>query len=237
MNRFLRTLSITLITLFLTFEVSYANPKIHFLGIVGWDEYVFDHEVREASNILSKLYPLTDPIHILSNYQNPRIESEQIAKEFATLSLQSDKEDLFMIFLSSHGQREGVAFKNKDYYGHVSPANIKDLIQKTKMKNVILIVSACYSGVFKSLATDNILVITASRHDRTSFGCQPDNQWTFFGEAFFRDSLPRSKNLIDAFTNAKKIISAAEAELKLLPSEPQIAGGRNILPFLDFAQQ
>jgi Peptidase C13 family len=54
----------------------------------------------------------------------------------------------------------------------------------------VVIVSACYSGVFVGpLANDNTLVITAAYFDHSSFGCQDKVKWTYFGDAFFNRAL------------------------------------------------
>ena len=93
----------------------------------------------------------------------------------------------------------------------------------------VVIISACYSGVFVGpLANANTLVITATDSDHSSFGCQDKVKWTYFGDAFFNRALRRTTDLRGAFVTARKFISAREKHDGLVPSNPQIAGGKNI---------
>ena len=61
---------------------------------------------------------------------------------------------------------------------------------QANIRNRVVIVSACFSGAFIApLANDNTIVMTAAAPDRSSFGCQPQNNWTFFGDAYFNHSV------------------------------------------------
>lgn len=211
-----------------------APTKMHFLGIAGWDEYVFDAELTKAQNIVASAYQIKSKPVTLSNYASEKITPLTVKKAFGLVTADTSLEnDVFFLFLTSHGSKEqGFVFKKASPYMHMNPQGLKSFILAAKMKNVVLVISACFSGQFKGLATDNILVIMAARSDRTSFGCRPQNEWTYFGRAFFQEGLSKSRNLYTAFNIAKSSISRQEKEEKLLPSEPQIAGGKNLIPLL-----
>jgi hypothetical protein len=66
------------------------------------------------------------------------------------------------------------------------------------------------------------VVITAAAPDRTSFGCEPGRDFTYFGQAFFRDALAKTRSFTKAFDLAKEIVTQQEAAEKLTPSMPQI---------------
>lgn len=94
-------------------------------------------------------------------------------------------------------------------------------------------VSACYSGGFIDPIKDKYTtVMTAARHDRTSFGCADENDFTYFGKAFFHDALPKAASFEEAFKKARLLIKQREAEEladpagddlgKIQHSEPQI---------------
>jgi hypothetical protein len=92
-----------------------------------------------------------------------------------------------------------------------------------------VVISACYSGVFVGpLANDDTLVMTAADTDHSSFGCQDKVKWTYFGDAFFNKALRHTADLRSAFAAARKLISVREKQEGLVPSNPQIAGGKNI---------
>jgi Peptidase C13 family len=70
-----------------------------------------------------------------------------------------------------------------------------------------------YSGGFiDKVKDDTTLVITAARHDRQSFGCADENDFTYFGRAFFKESLPKSRSFHDAFRSAEKLIKDWETK-------------------------
>jgi Peptidase C13 family len=71
-------------------------------------------------------------------------------------------------------------------------------------------------------------VITAADSDHSSFGCQDKVKWTYFGDAFFNRALRHTADLRSAFVTAREFISAREKHDGLVPSNPQIAGGKNV---------
>jgi hypothetical protein len=100
----------------------------------------------------------------------------------------------------------------------------------------IVIISACYSGVFVPvLANPHTLVITAAAADRPSFGCEDGATWTYFGDAFYNQALRRGAKLDAAFAEAKRLVTERERRDGFAPSEPQIAGGSLVLGLLSEA--
>ncbi|MFX5684818.1 C13 family peptidase, partial [Acinetobacter baumannii] len=64
------------------------------------------------------------------------------------------------------------------------------------IKRRVVILSACFAGVFVPvLASDDTAVLTAASSDRTSFGCQADADWTFFGDALVNHALRKAQPL------------------------------------------
>src|SRR5438477_3622660 len=77
----------------------------------------------------------------------------------------------------------------------------------------VIVVSACYSGGFiEPLRDDSTLIITAARYDRTSFGCADENEFTYFGRAYFKESLPHASSFQDAFHKAEVLVTEWEAK-------------------------
>ena len=77
-----------------------------------------------------------------------------------------------------------------------------------------MVVSACYRRRLhrRRCRTTRTLVITAARHDRTSFGCADENDFTYFGRAFFKEALPRAHSFQDAFRKAEALVGEWEAK-------------------------
>ena len=71
-------------------------------------------------------------------------------------------------------------------------------------------------------------MITAAAAGRTSFGCVHENEWTYFGEAYFRHALRRSNSFVEAFAWVTQIVGRRELEEGKKPSNPQISLGKEI---------
>jgi simple sugar transport system permease protein len=106
------------------------------------------------------------------------------------------------------------------------PQYLREALDETGIKNRLVIVSSCFSGAFiPALANDTTIVLTAAAHDRTSFGCQPERDWTYFGEAFINQAMRQNRPLLDAFGTAKLLIESWEARDNVRPSLPNSSVG------------
>ena len=115
----------------------------------------------------------------------------------------------------------------------LSAETLRQLLDESRIKWRVIAISACYSGSFvETLKSPNTLIMTASRRDRTSFGCGNENDFTYFGEAYFSQALQKTHSFIDAFDLAKAAIAERESKEQLTPSEPQIFIGDAIRPKL-----
>jgi hypothetical protein len=107
------------------------------------------------------------------------------------------------------------------------------MLDASGAKYRIVIISACYSGVFvPALAGPHTLVITAAAADRPSFGCEDGATWTYFGEAFFNRALRTAPDFESAFRRARAVVTAREKREGYEPSNPQMAGGSEVLALL-----
>ena len=136
-------------------------------------------------------------------------------------------EDILFLFLTSHGSRshELSLRQNHMTLRDLPARELAELLKSSGIRWKVVVVSSCYSGGFiDALKDEGTLVITASRHDRASFGCADQNDFTYFGRAFFKESLPVSRSFQDAFAKADALV--AKWEKKEQPGEerslPQI---------------
>ena len=137
-------------------------------------------------------------------------------------------EDLFVLFVTSHGGPDsGIAIRDRDRMDYLlSPRDLRRALDSAGIKNRVLILAACYSGQFIPAFNDsNSIVLTAAQSDRPSFGCAPENDWTYFGDAFFNNALRQGGGLVPAFQRAKKQITEWETRDGQQPSNPQIYVG------------
>ncbi|HRO04816.1 MAG TPA: C13 family peptidase, partial [Terricaulis sp.] len=140
-------------------------------------------------------------------------------------SLIDPNEDLVVVFITSHGSPDGSAAlrEHNRLVGALRPTHLRDMLVGAGIRTRVVIVSACFSGAFIApLMDDNTIVLTAAAPDRSSFGCQPQNNWTFFGDALFNQNLRNGGSIVQAFDRAKVLIERWEREQNLSPpSNPQ----------------
>ncbi len=139
--------------------------------------------------------------------------------------LMNPDEDVLFLYLTSHGSRDHDLavdmwpLKLND----VSPDDLKVKLDDAGIRWRIILVSACYSGGFiKPLMDEYSLILTASAADKTSFGCSNANEFTYFGEALFKDMGEGAYRFIPGFQEAIERIAVREKDEKLEPSEPQL---------------
>jgi hypothetical protein len=139
-------------------------------------------------------------------------------------------EDVVVLVLTSHGAPDGIALAAGRNTTLMTPGDVRTLLNETRARHRVVIVSACYSGTFaRALADERTLVITAAAADKPSFGCRDGAAWTYFGDAFFNKALRREPRLDAAFETARRLVTQREQREGYDPSNPQIAGGSQVL--------
>lgn len=142
--------------------------------------------------------------------------------------LMDPAEDVLVLFLTSHGSEDFELAVNLAplALNPLTPEQLKAGLDESGIKWRIVIVSACYSGGYVAgLRDPYTAVMTAAAADRTSFGCDTERDFTYFGEAYFRDELARGVPLLQAFDNAAARIAQRERAEGLTPSLPQLFVG------------
>src|SRR6266852_1270260 len=198
-------------------------------GLYG-DQGVFESEANGAARIVADRFG-GSPVIVRANTK--RREDANLEMVAATLQSASEamdvENDILVLILTSHGAQAGLEVKAGTRQETLSPLNLVTVLNETRVRHRVVIISACYSGVFiRPLADPDTLVITAADADHTSFGCKNGNDWTYFRDAFFNTALRRTANLRDAFALASSLIRKRERQHSLTPSNPQMAGGENI---------
>ena len=136
---------------------------------------------------------------------------------------------------SSHGIENLFAVEFPSFpLNHLTPPRLAGMLERSGIRNRIVIISACHSGSFiPALRHPTTMVMTAARSDRASFGCSNESDWTYFGNALFNHGLRATTSLPKAFASAKVLIGEWEAKEKFRPSEPQIFIGDQMTPILE----
>ncbi len=197
-------------------------------GLFG-DQSVFESEAKGAADIAAKRFG-GGPVFVRANTKS-RTDATvgTLAATLDSAAKGMDPEnDILLLILTSHGSHGGLAVKAGATEETLSPWLLSATLRYTGVRHRIVIISACYSGIFLPLASADTLVITAADADHPSFGCQDGAQWTYFGDAFFNTAMRQAPSLREAFNLARDLVRKRELGDGFAPSNPQIAGGENI---------
>jgi hypothetical protein len=210
-----------------------GEKDVYILSFGLWGpQSVFESEAKGAARVLER--QLGTKGRTIVRYNTKRradaTPSSLIAAARAVGQALDPAEDIVILVLTSHGAPEGigiVAGRNRQI---ATPQDVSVLLNETKAQHRVVIVSACYSGVFaKALADARTLVITAAAADKPSFGCRDGATWTYFGDAFFNKAMRGEARLDAAFEKARSLVTQREKQEGFDPSNPQIAGGSLVL--------
>jgi len=165
----------------------------------------------------------------------PMATMASIRETLQAIAARMDREnDVLFVFLTSHGSKDYEFKLHQDgaTLRALRPPDLVQLLKDTGVRWRAVVVSACYAGGFlEPLRDERTLVITAARRDRASFGCADQNDFTWFGQAFFRDALGTSGSFGEAFDKAYALINEREIQEKIAGAErslPQIHNPRPI---------
>jgi len=212
-----------------------ALPKqgatnIYAIGVAGWaDQDVFIKELDGGLALLGAVLPIRDHTLRLINHRET-LENVPIANQrnfaaavHAVAGVMDKNEDVLILFMTSHGEPSGFALRlPSEVTSELTPQEVANTLSTEGIKNRVVIVSACFAGVFvPPLANDDTIVLTAAGAKNTSFGCSAEREWTYFGDAFFRQSLRPGWDLRQAFDNARTLIEGWELMDHAQPSNPQ----------------
>jgi hypothetical protein len=141
-----------------------------------------------------------------------------------------------LVYFTSHGAPQGVVLN-----GRLLPPQLMDqmLSDACGHRPTIVIISACFSGVFvPALADTNRMILTAARPDRSSFGCSESDKYPYF-DACMLEVLPQAHDFVALAPKVQACVARREHEIGASPpSEPQVYIGpelRFVLPLMAFA--
>ncbi len=198
---------------------------------------VFGRETREAGKVLERRYDARGRSIVLAG-STGKAPSELPAGSLSSLTLalariaevMDPAEDVLVLYSTSHGAKIGLAYHDGDEgFGLLTPRRFAGMLDELGIKRRVLILSACYSGIFvPALASPDTALFTAASDSRPSFGCMAENDWTFFGDAMINHGLRKAQPLGAAAAEAHGLITRWESSANLQPSEPQISVGANV---------
>jgi hypothetical protein len=215
-----------------------AVEEGHKVGVVSFglfgDQGVFRREATGAAEIVASRFE-AGPLDVQYNSKAGGAATvESLAKALQAEGRRLDAEnDVLFVILTSHGSPDGLAVKAGRLMQTLTPSELAGMLARTGVRHKVVVISACYSGVFVGrLASPDLLVITAADARHSSFGCEDRARWTYFGNAFFNVALRHATSLKHAFALARTLVRKRELQEHFEPSNPQMAGGANVEPLL-----
>jgi Peptidase C13 family len=199
---------------------------------IGLDsDAVFGREAGEAAKVLARRYGATGRTIFLAagaddqNSGTPQGSPPNLATALAAVAAKMNlKEDVLILFATTHGDpNSGLAYRDGNKgVGMIAPLRLATLLDDLGFERRMILLSACYAGVFLPLLTnENSVIVTAAASNRTSFGCAPGNDWTFFGDALINNGLRKPQPFNKAAEEATALITQWENSKQLVASRPQ----------------
>ena len=211
-----------------------SAAAVFYVGFAGdGDQAIFKREALFAQSVFADHFgsggrsmELINDVEDRDSYPLATVSGLTDALKQLATHMNTDQ-DVLVLTLTSHGSKDGLAVTNGSLpLLQLGPADLRQAFDESGIRWRVLIISACYSGVFlEALKTDSTLIVTASDAEHTSFGCADDRDLTYFGEAFLKDSVPTTSSLEAAFKKATDLIQHRENAEHLEHSNPQFFVG------------
>lgn len=197
-----------------------SRINLYLLAVAGdGSQEVFRREVEFVRKQFEARFATQGHSVVLVNSRNtvgssPLATVTSIREAVSAIAAKMNKDrDILFVYVTSHGSKEGTISLGLD--GMRLPDLRKDelasVMKDSGIRWKVVVLSACYAGSFmESLKDPGTMFIAAARADRRSFGCADENDFTYFGRAFFKESLPNADSFEDAFSRATKLITEWE---------------------------
>lgn len=210
--------------------------EIYFVGFApDAAEDVFESEVKHVESLFRERLGAQDRTVLLINSRStvdelPLANGPNLAAVLEGVAARMGPEDLLFLHITTHGSRKhrlSVSFENLGL-NDLSAEEVSDIVDGAGLPWRVVVVSACFSGGFiKSLKSPRAMIITAASARRTSFGCENGREYTYFGAAYYRDSLIDA-DFRAAFDRAVPLVRTREKEKDFKHSRPRIWIGKEI---------
>lgn len=216
------------------------NPSVpgksdwYFMGVAGFsDQNVFRSEINKVRQLFDVRFGTSgNSLALINNtyswLEEPIATKTSISRGLKKIGQQMDAdEDVLLLTLSSHGDQNFIHLSNPPLeMENLDAAWLREALDASGIRWRVIVVSACYSGSFiDELASPTTVVITASAADKMSFGCTNTAEMTYFGQAFFAESLRKNTSFAAAFKDASLRVSERERFMGFEPSEPEMVVG------------
>ena len=206
----------------------------YFMGVAGFAEQnVFRSEINRVRELFDVRFGTSgNSLALINNtyswLDEPIATKTSILQGLKRIGQQMNAdEDVLLLTLSSHGTTNIVQLANPPLeMDDLDATWLRQALDASGIRWRVIVVSACYSGSFiDELQSPTTVVITASAADKMSFGCTNSAEMTYFGQAFFAESLRENTSFAAAFKDASLRVREREGFMGFEPSNPQMVVG------------
>ena len=209
----------------------------YFMGVAGAGyQNVFKSEVdRIQRQFDTRFGTYGRSVALINNkdtfVSQPIATKTSIERSLARIGQQMNPDtDVLFLYMTSHGLPSVFELANEPIdMQSIDPQWLRETLDRSGIRWRVVVISSCYSGSFVSaLQSPDTLVITASAEDRTSFGCNNEADYTYFGRAFFDEAMRSQHSFKSTFDVAVGRLKQWEKAQGFDHSQPQFKLGQNM---------
>ena len=216
-----------------------GRHELYFVGMAPYaSQDVFKREINSVLGIVDERLGTAGRSLVMINHRDtlqsiPLATVSNLERVLWRLAqIMDTNKDILMLFITTHGSEGLMSVTFPEFaLNQITPDRLAAMLERTGIKNRVLILSACHSGSFlPALTHPDSLVMAAARADRASFGCENERDWTYFGDALFNHAFRETRSFTAAFERARALVGDWEVNQQphAQRSEPQIAIGARI---------
>lgn len=214
---------------------STAAPSAHTF-LFAWGMFadpVFERDVVTFDRAFSQAYgtPENTALFAFGSRRLADPSPDALRQEiFSMADAAQDGRDVVVVMLTSHGSPDVMAVKTSAN-GPVSALSADGLatfLAPLADDRQILILQSCFSGsLIDELRSPNRIIMTAAAADRSSFGCNPDSDNTWFIKSLNR-AMSMGGSWQHIFARTQALVAQDEAAIGVPASNPQSYVGSNM---------
>lgn len=211
--------------------VPQSQTFLYSWGMFG--DPVFDRDVITFNQVFSTRYGApTQTWEFGANARRlTRPNAQNTTFALSNMAQQArDGQDLVVVMLTTHGAPDELALQ-LDQGGpvaSVSADQLAQLLAPLSNDRQILILQACFSGsLIDELQSPNRIIMTAASATRSSFGCNPESDNTWFIRSLNR-SIAAGGSWQQVFARTQALVAQDEASEGVPASNPQSFVGANM---------
>lgn len=215
--------------------------ETYFVGFGSSDEHeVFEKEIKLVEAQFREQLGAEGRTAMLINSRNtvkdfPLANGPNLEALLDGIAEKMGPEDVLYLHMTSHGSMiHDFSVRLGDIpMNDLSSRRMGEIVNRDDIPWQVTLIMSCYSGGYiENLKSPRSVIITASRADRVSFGCEHGRDFSDFTEFYYGSLVDHDYQ--GAFERALPLVEKREAERKVDRSYPQIWIGHEISDKLGF---